>query len=148
MSAETMAKEIGLDKINMDVKKKIMEEAKINETQLTKIEQLFEEGIAVRGTIDQDLSITIKNGTGTAKLSKTTWWVSISGNATIKSPDEGSWHIVVKDGNDIIFDKRDVKKGQIIDFKYKTGFKLNLNATAEWSEKKDTTLVIHLHLNY
>lgn len=132
--------------IQADLNKIIMEKTGINEDQIKKLEQLSRNGLG--GTIDQDFSMSIKNGTGSYNYSTTSFWVTISGYAMITGPDEGNWHFVAKDGNNVIFDQQGVTKGQKVSFNYKTGFNLNLTLTATWSEKKDTTLTGHLNAQY
>lgn len=121
----------------------IMEKASISEDQIKMLEQLSKAGI---GPIDKDISIPIKNGTGTYEYSTKAIPLTITGYGMITVPDEGSWHIVVKDCNDIIVDKQGITKNQQISFSYKTGFKVNLSVTATWSEIKDTTLSMHIHV--
>ena len=58
------------------------------------------------GSIDQNFSMPIVNGSGSYNYSTTSFWVTISGYATITGPDEGNWHFVAKDGNNIIFDRQ------------------------------------------
>mgnify|MGYP000939924001 CR=1 FL=1 len=132
--------------IQKDVNEMIMEKTGIDEGQLKKMEKLLGEGLG--GSIDQNFSMTIKNGTGTYTNSKTSWGVTIDGYAVITAPDNGTWHLVAKDGDKVVFDKQGVTKNQQVSFTYHTGFKLNLTVTATWSEKKETTLNGHIHAKY
>ena len=132
--------------VQTDLNRIFMEKTGINEVQIKKLEQLSKDGLG--GSIDQNFSMPIVNGSGSYNYSTTRFWVTISGYATITGPDEGNWHFVAKDGNNIIFDRQGVTKGQQIPFKYKTGFTLNLTLTATWSEKKDTNLTGYLNAQY
>jgi hypothetical protein len=127
-----------------DLRKIMMEKTGINEDQIKKLEKLSSEGI---GPIDEDISIPIKHGTGIYNFSKHAFPLTISGYGMITAPDEGSWHIVAKDGNNVIVDKQGVKKGQQISFSYRIGFTVNLSVTATWSEINDTTLTVHVHID-
>jgi hypothetical protein len=139
---------LDLEKIDVDSKKKIMEKAGMNETQMAKIEQISKEGLVVNGKISQDFSINIVNGSGSYRYSKNTWWITINGYAVINGPSGGTWHFVAKDGKNVIFDQDGVKVGQQIPFKYKTGFSVDLTVTATWSQGGNTTLTGHLEVNY
>ncbi|WP_229390939.1 hypothetical protein [Methanosarcina sp. DH2] len=132
--------------IQKDLNEIIMEKTGINEGQLKKMEKLLEENLG--GAIDQNFSMSIKNGTGAYDYSKTSWGVTIDGYAVITAPDNGTWHLVAKDGDKVVFDKQGVTKDQQVSFSCHSGFKLNLTVTATWSEKKDTTLNGRIHAKY
>ncbi|MGB9929469.1 MAG: hypothetical protein ACPK85_13900 [Methanosarcina sp.] len=131
-----------------DLNKIVMEKTGMNENQLKKLEQLSKAGVSTNGVYETDFSVPVQKGTGTYKLSKTTWWVKISGALVIQSPEGGTWHIIVKDGNKEIFNRDGITKGQPISFDYSTGFSVDLNIIFVWSEGKDTTLTGHVKVSY
>lgn len=124
----------------------IMQKTGIDEGQLKKMEKLFEGNLG--GAIDQNFSMPINNGTGTYNYSKTSWGVTIDGYVMITAPENGTWHLIARDGDKVVFDREGVTRGQQASFCYRTGFKLNLTVTAIWSEKKDTTLNGIIHAKY
>ena len=101
-------------------------------------------------TIKKRLRIKIKDGHGSWDSGKqTSLWHHATGNATIVEPDNGDWHIVVKDTvqKKTIADWKNLKKGERKNIDYKAGWSIRVLATADWSEKADTTLVIDIEIN-
>jgi len=133
-----------MDSVHNDVKKHL----DLTDAQLAKLINLAQEEVILGATKDIDFNLDVKNGKGSQSVSKVTFGVTISGTFEITAPDEGTWDIVVKDGNDTILDKKGVKKGDKIDFKHKTGFKANISLNVTWSEAKDTTLKAKIHATY
>ena len=119
----------------------------ISDEVIHKIDRLYEGGLLGK-TVDTDVSFDIHQGRGSGKYDKTTCWVTLDGYFTITSPNEGTWHFVVKDGNTVIIDANNVHKGNPIHFRYKTGGKIHLQLDAWWSEAKDTKLIAHIHATY
>ena len=132
-----------MDNIFENVGSDLKLQAGLSDEQLEKLE-----AIVLKGSIDDDISVSVKNGHGTASKSKTTWGITLEGYFKIKSPDNGTWKLVVKDDNHTIINKSGVKKGEQIPFKYHTGFKTSMHFDVKWSEKKDTTLTIHVKGKY
>ncbi|WP_321429479.1 hypothetical protein [uncultured Methanolobus sp.] len=126
----------------------IMAHIGISDAQLEKLMKLYQEEVILGASKDITFNLNVKNGKGHQSVSQTTAWVTISGNFEITSPDEGTWDIVVKDGNDTILNKKGVKKGEKISFKHKTGWKANISLDVTWSEAKDTTLKAKIHASY
>ncbi|WP_242492544.1 hypothetical protein [Methanolobus psychrotolerans] len=120
----------------------------INEAQFGKLVKLSQEEVLLGASKDITFKMAVKNGKGHASASQTTAWISISGYFEITSPDEGTWNVIVKDGNNTILSQTGVKKGQRIDIIYKTGFSVNLSLDATWSESKDTTLAANIRVTY
>ncbi|WP_340820169.1 hypothetical protein [Methanolobus sp. WCC4] len=130
------------------VQNDIMGHIGIDNSQLAKLIDLSSEEVLLGGTKDITFKLPIKNGKGHQSASQTTFGITISGDFEITSPSEGTWDIVVKDGNSTILNKKGVKKGEKISFKHKTGFKANISLDAKWSESKDTTLMAKIHASY
>lgn len=133
---------------NFNTRASIAEKIGVSEAQLAKIEHLSKAGVVVGGSIHKDFSINIVNGSGCFSYSKNTWWVTINASGKIIAPPEGIWHIIVKDGDKVIFDKAGIKAGDLISFSYHTGFSIDLTMTAIWSEQKNTTLTGYLDISY
>lgn len=132
-----------MDKFLKPISQDLKVQAGLSDTHLEKIEAMV-----LKGSFDNDISVSVKNGHGTASASKTTFGITMEGHFEIKSPDNGTWTLVVKDGNHTIINKSGVKKGEQIPFKYHTGFRTSMHFDATWSEKKDTTLIIHVKGKY
>lgn len=123
----------------------------IDATTIQTLKELESAAPAFGGTIDQDFSIKIKNGKGSeTSPSKTTFWVTIDGTAEITAPQEGTWDVTVEDlvANKTVCSKSGWKAHEPITCRYKTGWSAQLKITAIWSEKKDTTLTIHIKATY
>lgn len=133
---------------DFNIRTNIAEKIGVSKAQLAKIEQLSKEGAVFDGSIHKTFSINIINGSGSFSYSTQTWWVTINASGKITAPPEGTWHIIVKDGDKVIFDKAGIKAGDLISFSYHTGFSVDLKMTAIWSEPKNTTLTGYLDINY
>ena len=127
--------------------KEIHTQLGISDDAIAKMNKLHE-GALLGGTLDTDVSFNAPGGHGSGTFKKNTWWVTIDGYFMITSPDEGTWHIVAKDGDKLILDVNNVHKGDQIHFHYKTGFSVNLTVEAWWSAARDTTVVVHIHATY
>ena len=132
-----------MDNFFESISQDLKAQAGLSDEHLEKLEVM-----ALEGSLDTDISVSVKNGHGTAQKSKNTFGITLEGHFEIKSPDKGTWTLVVKDGKHTIINKGGVKKGEQIPFKYHTGFKISLHFDATWSEKKDTKLIIHLKGKY
>ncbi len=139
---------LSLEKISINARNNIAEKIGVSEAQLAKIEQLSKAGVVVGGSIHQDFSINIVNGSGSFSYSKTTWWVTLNFSGKIIAPPEGTWRIIVKDGSKVIIDKAGTKAGDLISFSYGTGFSVDISVTAIWSEMENTTLTGYLDISY
>jgi hypothetical protein len=138
---------VKMDKLADSASKDIQSKLGISDEVADKLNRLYE-GAKLDGVIDEDVCFDIINGYGHGELDKTTWGVTIDGNFTITSPDNGTWHIIAKDGDKVIFDVNGIKKGNPIHIHYKTGFKLHLKVEAWWSEGGNTKLCLHIHASY
>jgi hypothetical protein len=136
-----------LDTVIESKSKEIQSQLGISDDLAAKINNLYE-GAPLGKSIDTDISFNAPGGHGSGTFKKTTWWVTIDGYFMITSPDGGTWHIVVKNGDKVILDVNNVHKGDQIHFHHKTGFKVNINVEAWWSEKRDTTVAVHIHATY
>ena len=99
-------------------------------------------------TIDQTASVTINAGHGSKAIKKTpTLGKTINGYFEIQSPDNGTWTLTAKDGNKVLKSFSGCVKGTQYSFSFKTGIfdVIDLIVDADWSEKADTTLVVHVH---
>ena len=132
-----------MDKFFKSISQDLKAQAGLSDEHLEKLEAM-----ALKGSFDDDISVPVKNGHGTVSTSKTTFGITMEGHFEIKSPDNGTWTLVVKDGKNTIINKSGVKKGEQIPFKYHTGFKISMHFDAKWSEIKDTTLIIHVKGKY
>ena len=132
-----------MDKFFKSISQDLKAQAGLSDEHLEKLEAM-----ALKGSFDNDISVPVKNGHGTASTSKITLGITMEGHFEIKSPDNGTWTLVVKDGKNTIINKSGVKKGEQIPFKYHTGFKTSMHFDAKWSEIKDTTLIIHVKGKY
>jgi hypothetical protein len=96
---------------------------------------------------DIDVTLDIKDGKGHYENNITVYSVHAEEGsyAVITDPDGGTWNIVVKDKNTVIIKDDKAVKRKIEPFKYKCGTILHLRVDAEWSEKKDTVLKVHIH---
>ena len=65
--------------VQTDLNRIFMEKTGINEVQIKKLEQLSKDGLG--GSIDQNFSMPIVNGSGSYNYSTTSFWVTISGYA-------------------------------------------------------------------
>lgn len=93
------------------------------------------------GTACQHFSHPVQNGDGEYTMPpKTTADVCIKGYFKIKKPDEGTWTVEGHDGEKRIFRQENVKKDDKVDFKYKSGWTLNLRVKFTWSKSENTTI--------
>jgi hypothetical protein len=120
----------------------------VNDEMLANLEERNDGSLALWGKIDDDFDLLIRGGHGSFSQDKTTLYVTIKGSFEIKSPNEGTWSLVIKDGDDIVKQIPGAVAGKEYAFEYKTGFRLKLRIEANWSEKRDTTLRIHLKATY
>jgi len=106
--------------------------------------------VIVGSTIDQNFTITIRNGKGSVDESKYTAGVTITGYFIIQSPAQGTWDIVVKVDDKPVVNKSAVSQGEKIPFIAETSFwgDTDLNVSATWSNRADTTLTVRLHASY
>jgi hypothetical protein len=139
----------------VDVLDSISEKAKsqlpLEDEDIKAIESRPESEIEALGaSIDQDFSLKIQDGEGTEKESKNTYGVTLNGYFSVKSPDDGTWEMVAKVAGNTVVDKKNVKKGEKINFTAKTNFwsKTEVLIRCSWSEKKDATLTVQLHATY
>jgi hypothetical protein len=109
----------------------------------------------LHGKIDETFTVKVVAGYGkitTAK--KYTAGAHPKGTMTITQPEGGEWGLKVVDRQypppkyKPIIDAKGVKKGQSLDWDYKTGLKCQLEIEVRWSEKTDTALKIHLNATY
>jgi len=140
--------ETKLERLTESVSNDILSRAGISDETAEKLKRLYEEAPELRGTVDEDIKVKITSGRGSGEVDKTTCWVTIKGNFEIKEPGNGTWTITAKDGAKTVFNRSGLKKGEKVDFSYKTDFKLNLKVEAVWSEGGDTTLEAHIHATY
>jgi len=137
-----------LENLTESVSRDILARAGISDEAADKLDRLYEEAPMLGGTVDQEISIQITNGHGSGEVDKTTAWVTITGYFEIKEPASGTWTIIAKDGGKTVFNRSGLKKGDRVDFSYKTDFKLHLKVEAIWSEGGDTTLKAFIHATY
>ena len=137
-----------LENLAESVSSDILSRAGISDEAAEKLTRLHEEAIDLGGTVDQDITVPITNGRGSGETKKTTWGVTIKGYFEITEPSNGTWTITAKDGGNTVFSRSGIKKGDKVDFSYKTGFKLDLKIEAIWSEGGNTTLEAHIHATY
>jgi len=106
--------------------------------------------VLVGGTVDQNFNVTIKNGKGSVDESKYTFGVTITGYFVIQSPSQGTWDIVAKVADKTVVNKSGVSKGEQIPFTADTNFwsDTDVNVSATWSNKADTTLTVRLNASY
>jgi hypothetical protein len=105
----------------------------------------LEGGAAAGISIDTTISVPIIGGKGSVTTDKkTTFWVTITGSATVTAPENGTWDVVIDDivASRTVFQGRGIAAHQPINFSYKTGFTAQLRATAVWSEGGNTTLEV------
>lgn len=138
----------GLSNILETIGDSVKAKLSLNDEQMENIESIAESELGVIGTIDQDFTIKVINGTGSESASKKTWSVTITGDFEIKSPDEGTWTFLVKVAGKTVLDKDGVKKGDKIKFSAKTKYRTKVEIIVSWSEKKDTTLMVHMKASY
>jgi hypothetical protein len=107
----------------------------------------LEDGAAVGVGIGVTIAVPIVGGKGSATTEKkTTFGATITGSATITSPPNGTWDVIVEDivAGKTVFQGQGIAPNQPIQFSYKTGFSAQLRTTAVWSEGGNTTLVVEV----
>jgi len=103
------------------------------------------------GNIEQIISVPVIKGNGTlVSTSQTTFYTTIKGKASIQAPETGTWSICVTDvkANKTVFQGDGIRAHQEIPINYKTGMNTQLKVDAQWSEKTDTTLSLHIKVTY
>lgn len=140
--------ETKLEKLTESMSNDILSRAGISDEAAEKLKRLYEEAPELGGEIDQNIEVKITNGRGSGEVEKITCWVTIKGDFEIDEPANGTWTITAKDGAKTVFNRSGLKKGEKVEFSYKTDFKLNLKVEAIWSEGGDTTLKAHISATY
>jgi hypothetical protein len=141
MSMETMSKDI-------------QSELGISDELADKMIRLEEGTLDLGKTTDFDMDFPIIKGHGEfSKDKKIPVRKHVTGSATITSPKNGTWHLVLKDGDPdqnprIIFDKLDASYGIPIPFDHTFHKKIHLRGFADWSIKEDTKLTVHVEVHY
>ena len=106
---------------------------------------------ALQGSLGQTFVLPIENGRGRqSSVRETTFFVKITGLATITEPAEGTWHLVVNDtvAHKTILDQKNVTAGVAIPFAYRTGMHAQIQVDATWDRKEDTTLKVKIDAKY
>ncbi len=129
-----------LESIGRDAKKRLMKLG-FNEDQIRALAEIEK---PLNLVFESDIKIPIHLGKGSAKEAKTTCWVHLQGEGYITAPDGGTWAIKATLNGKPFIDRSNVKKGDRIPFDVWTAWKSTIEVVATWSEKKDTTLVLHL----
>jgi hypothetical protein len=101
--------------------------------------------------IDVRVDVPIKAGAGRQATSqKTTFFTTITGTATVISPANGTWSLIVNDldAKKCVLNVSNAAAGGPVPFAYTTGFHTTLEFVAQWSVAQDTTLSLDIVASY
>jgi len=109
----------------------------------------IDNGDALEISGDLTIDIPVRNGRGEwNSLTLPTFWATVSGKVKILEPQGDSWYVKVRDtiAEKTVFEGT-LRPGQEVPYSYKTGFRVQLQATVACGRPLDTTLKVWASYN-